>query len=104
MRASETLKAFRRALAVTSSIGSEASWYLFVLKPGQETLTASSYPANALKQATENYLSWEKQFAGTAGDAVLVRSDSLKSLRRAFPNYFLDTGAFVKGLNQLLAS
>ena len=38
-----------------------------------------------------------------AGQAVLVAADSLQSLKRAYPNYYLDTGRFVEYLDQLLA-
>ena len=34
---------------------------------------------------------------------VLVASDSLDSLRRAFPNYFLDTRTFVQEMDRLPA-
>jgi hypothetical protein len=36
-------------------------------------------------------------------DAVLVSVDSMETLRRAYPNYFLDTGVFVDVMEEILA-
>jgi len=36
-------------------------------------------------------------------DAVLVSVESLELLRRAYPNYFLDTRAFLNALKQAVA-
>ena len=36
-------------------------------------------------------------------DIVLVEADTTKELRKAYPNYFLDTNEFLKLLNQYLA-
>ena len=69
---------------------------------GGPTATAWPCDAGALEQATENYPTQEKNLADTSGDTVLVMSDSLESLRRAFPNYFLDTRTFVEEMDRLL--
>ena len=107
LRAKKTLDAFGQALVFHEThkdvLKSEASYYLFVLEPEKRTLTAWPYVAGALEQATENYLTQEKILANTSGDTVLVASDSLESLRRAFPNYFLDTRTFVEEMDRLLA-
>jgi hypothetical protein len=107
LRAKKTLEAFGQALVFHETdkdvLRSDASYYLFVLEPEKRTLTAWPYDAGALEQATENYLTQEKNLATTSGDTVLVASDSLESLRRAFPNYFLDTRTFVEEMDRLLA-
>lgn len=33
---------------------------------------------------------------------VLVSVDSIKSLRKAYPSYYLDIGEFLKRLNQII--
>jgi hypothetical protein len=35
-------------------------------------------------------------------DAVLVWVNSARDLKAAYPNYYADTGAFIKALNQAL--
>jgi len=36
-------------------------------------------------------------------DAVLVSVESLSALRRAYPNYFLDTSAFLESVEEAIA-
>ena len=107
LRVKETLEAFGQALNFDKTykklIRNEISYYLFILQPEQKKLTAWPFRDGELVQATEAYLTQEKNLAGTAGDTVLVASDSLESLRRAFPNYFWDTRRFVEEMDRLLA-
>lgn len=62
-----------------------------------------TYPRQRLTEGMQAYQEQEKRLAGARGDVVLVASDSLASLRRAFPNYFGDTRTFVEELNRLLS-
>jgi hypothetical protein len=43
----------------------------------------------------------EQHFEDTKNQAVLVRTNSLKELRRAYPNYFADTRYFTSVLQKL---
>ena len=103
LRVKETLEAFRYALRVGSGALRGHKYFLLVLRPEHKKLTAWPFRDGELTKATEAYLTQEKNLAGTAGDTVLVASDSLESLRRAFPNYFLDTRTFVEEMDRLLA-
>ncbi len=73
------------------------------LEPAPPSLTIRSYSRQRLTAGTRDYQEQEKRLAGARGDVVLVASDSLASLRRAFPNYFGDTRTFVEELNRLLS-
>ena len=53
-------------------------------------------------KATRQYAEAEKRIVESGGDAVLVSVDSVTSLRRAYPNYFLDTRVFLDLLEQTL--
>jgi hypothetical protein len=54
--------------------------------------------------ATAKYLEVEKRHRESPNsDAVLVSVDTIDSLRRAYPNYFLDTHVFVSLLNEIIA-
>lgn len=103
----QKLEAFRRVLAVTEKHREEMRGQnyllLLVLRPEQESLEVRTYVGSRVVAATEDYLLEEKRLAGTAGDTVLVATDSLDSLRQAFPNYFFDTRTFLEELDQLLA-
>lgn len=104
LRVKERLEAFRYAL---KEVGLKElhgyRYFLLVLQPEEESLRISGFRDGDLTKATEAYLTQEKNLANTAGDTVLVSSDSLESLRRAFPNYFLDTRTFVEEMDRLLA-
>lgn len=104
LRVKERLEAFRYAL---KEVGLKElhgyRYFLLVLRPEEESLRISGFRDGELTKATEAYLTQEKNLANTAGDTVLVSSDSLESLRRAFPNYFLDTRTFVEEMDRLLA-
>lgn len=78
------------------------TYFLLILNPSQESLTITAYADRELAYATRDYLQTEKSLAGTGGETVLVASDSLESLKRAYPNYFLDTRTFVEEMDSLL--
>lgn len=74
----------------------EAYYFLLALNPVDDTLDVRSYRRNELPVATADYLEMEKKLASIAGaQTVLVAADSLKALRKAYPNYYLDTDLFV---------
>ena len=108
LQVKKKLEAFRRVLVVTEVHREEMRGrnylLLLVLRPEQESLEVRAYSGSGILEATDDYLMEEKRLAGTAGDTVLVASDSLDSLRQAFPNYFFDTRTFLEELDQLLSS
>jgi ppGpp synthetase/RelA/SpoT-type nucleotidyltranferase len=72
-------------------------FFLLELDVEENQLSVRAYRSGALDQATTDYLAAEKRLAsGHNRDAVLVSVDSLASLRRAYPNYFLDTNMFAE--------
>ena len=103
LRVKETLEAFRHALKTVGLREMHGyKYFLLVLQPEEESLRILAFRNGELTKATEAYLAQEKDLATTSGDTVLVASDSLESLRRAFPNYFLDTRTFVEEMERLL--
>ena len=105
-RVATRLQAFSTALDVVGEEDVPARGYVLLvldLDPDPPSLTIRPYPRRRLTAAMRDYQEREKRLAGAHGDVVLVASDSLASLRRAFPNYFGDTRTFVEELNRLLA-
>ena len=96
----DTLRGFQFALRVQHEQLHGHKYVLLVLQPEEESLKITAFPDVAM--ATNAYLAEEKSLANTSGDVVLVSSDSLESLRRAFPNYFADTQWFVREMDRLL--
>lgn len=79
-------------------------FFLMELDVQTNELKVKAYTASQLDQATADYLEVEKRTKGnSAQDAVLVSVDSLAALRRAYPNYYLDTDMFVALVQDSLA-
>lgn len=74
-------------------------YYLLQLNPVAKTLNIQSYRQRELPLASEEYLAAETKTTDYT-DAVLVSVDSVSALRRAYPNYFLDTDLFIDVMHQ----
>ena len=79
-------------------------YVLLVLDPhaGNEQLRLRGYRANDIEEATRQY-ELSEEFKTEGSDAVLVSVSDAASLRRAYPNYFLDTSVFLQTLNDLIS-
>jgi hypothetical protein len=86
-------------------VGLDTSAILLYLDPEKRALEFTPFTLEQLPKAHESYLTLEKKIAEmtTSGaQAVLVWVNSLQSLRRAYPNYYLDTTVFVEALGYAL--
>ena len=93
------LRAYGTAPQILESPESKKNhFFLLELDATEMKLEITGYKANQIVDAADDYLAAEKRFSeqGAGGDAVLVSVDSLASLRRAYPNYYLDTNMFVE--------
>lgn len=82
--------------------GEEYDYYIVESYPKTLTVRIYGYDKASLSDAMDRYLSLEKLAAINSGNVVLVSVDSLASLQRAYPNYFLDTKLFIDSLNQII--
>ncbi len=99
------LRAYGTALMTLNQPGAtvDAKYFLLELDPTAKQLSVTGFKANELDRASKQYLAAERSITRQPGaDAVLVSVDSLASLRRAYPNYFLDTSLFVDALNEAI--
>ena len=96
------LETFRRALREIEEPGPDAKYFLLELDASADRVTVSGFRPRELARATDRYAEAEKRIASSGGDAVLVSVDSITSLRRAYPNYFLDTRVFIDLLEDAL--
>jgi ppGpp synthetase/RelA/SpoT-type nucleotidyltranferase len=84
--------------------GEKTHYYLLELNATAMNVSVSGYAREALPLATSDYLDREKWAKGKEGiQVVLVAAQSLTALRKAYPNYFLDTGKFVSQINRIQA-
>lgn len=82
-----------------------AKYFLLELDLKSKRVVVTGYTEDQLEQATNEYLAVEKlEKTGKISDAVLVSVDSMANLRRAYPNYFLDTRVFVDAVNKAVVA
>jgi hypothetical protein len=98
-----TLEAHRATLNWAGKRRKElASKYLLVrFERAANMVNVNDYPSHASQAANAAYTEAEK--SKKDGDSiVLVKVDSIRSLTRAYPNFFLDTQTFGDLLKQVL--
>jgi ppGpp synthetase/RelA/SpoT-type nucleotidyltranferase len=79
----------------------ESHYFLIELNPGQKSVQVTTFKLSESVLANAKYLEVEKKMKDTPGsEAVLVSVDSLDTIRRAYPNYFLDTHVFMSLVSQ----
>jgi hypothetical protein len=79
--------------------------YLVTLNSVDRVLQIKLYEGKTVRQIDDDYLAKERAFLNRPNMQVLqVKAKSLEDFRRGYPNYALDTSAFVKTLKDALAS
>jgi hypothetical protein len=99
----QRLQVFGAALQTFEGMDTDkdANYYLLELDPSAMKINVLGYRRQDLEKATKDYLEAEKNLSSNS-DAVLVSVESMASLRRAYPNYFLDTTRFVEAVTLAL--
>jgi ppGpp synthetase/RelA/SpoT-type nucleotidyltranferase len=83
--------------------GEKAHSYLMVLDSQKRRTDVTSYAEYDLPQAQEDYLELEKVNNDKPWiQSVLVSVDSVAALKRAYPNYYLDSMAFLQAVEQAI--
>ncbi len=100
------LQMYATAVKAPEIVGDRnAHYYLLELDASAKKIRITGYEPERLEQATNDYLTVERQaISGPQGerDAVLVSVESLEALKRAYPNYFLDTHRFIRAVKHAL--
>ena len=96
------LTAFGNALSILEEADIQSYYFLVVLDPSSQRTRIYGYEMGELEEASEEYLRVERETRRRGGDAVLVNVESVASLRRAYPNYFLDTRVFLRAVRYAL--
>jgi ppGpp synthetase/RelA/SpoT-type nucleotidyltranferase len=112
------LKALTQQLNVVSTLGGwtfamkslgvktapDAVLFLLILDTAKYEYTWQAFKRSQIKEAQKAYLNVEKKLESTPGSqAVLVSADSMEAVRAAYPNFYADTSAFVRALNEAIA-
>ena len=75
-----------------------AYYFLLERRPVERATLIIPYDKDELEDATADYLVFEEE----GRDAVLVSTDSLEDVRRAYPNYWLDARLFLREMEGIL--
>lgn len=96
------LNAFAVAANAITSSSVGGNFHLIVLDAVERTVTISSFGKKRLDEANAAYASAEKiAIEHRDMQTVLVTTGSVDSLRKAYPNYFLDTKQFLTALSRI---
>ncbi len=75
-------------------------YYVLELDSKSKQLVILSFGRDEFQKASEAYATKEK--TNTGNDVVLVSIDSITKLKKAYPNYFNDTTAFIDNYNKAM--
>lgn len=79
-----------------------AQYFLVILDPVQSIVDVIGFRRDESQAANRAYTEWEKRFPpGSPNQVVLVSVSSAASLKRAYPNYFLDTEDFLREVREI---
>lgn len=80
-----------------------ATFFLLELDIRGEKLTIHSYTKREEQQALNDYSALEKRYSGNKEyDVVLAGVEAAHDLKRAYPNYFVDTAEFLSHLKEII--
>lgn len=94
------------ANAITTSKGASRTWsyHLIILNSLERKVSITAYDRNSFERAEADYYKAEKEAAeGSKLEPVLVSAGPLATLRRAYPNFFLDMREFVRLIDGVVA-
>lgn len=98
----DRLQAFSIAAERIHSDKRRGSYHLIILDPIEKTVKLQTFSQAELSIATHAYSKLEEKISqGEDLQAVLVSAGHIENLRRAYPNYFLDTREFIRHLNKI---
>lgn len=81
----------------------EAKYFLVRLDPIRRLVRVKGFKKNESQEANRMYTEAEQEIANqSAIRVVLVSVSSIAALQRAYPNYFLDTDAFLSEVNAIV--
>lgn len=105
LRVFERLSGFAVAANRIRTSQGQGSYHLVTLDLDSRTVTIKPYPVRQLEQANRDYLEIERRERdGHKVEAVLVSAGPIDALKKAYPNYFLDTHQFIRNLRTTISS
>jgi putative GTP pyrophosphokinase len=79
----------------------DGDYFLININFKNKLVNITTYKRKQFNTGTNAYLELEKQIKDNENAVVFVSSTSLKSLKKAYPSYFLDTSEFITALEKM---
>lgn len=100
----EKLNYFAKAAQVLSEKNKQIGFYhLIILSVENKTISIRSFAKNDFESAKTEYAKAEKRLIkGEKIDPVLVAVGRINQLKRAYPNFFLDTTEFINKIRKII--
>ena len=104
LRVLHKLQGFSIATSHITAHKGTRSYHLVILDSSKRTVTINPYPKTQFEQANKDYAKIEERAQGGEQlEAVLVSAGPVEALKKAYPNYFLDTHQFVMEIGRIIA-
>lgn len=79
------------------------SYHLIILDSSKKSVSIRPFPVSQLELANNEYIKIEERAqSGEKVEAVLVSAGPIEALKKAYPNYFLDTKQFVEQIRSVI--
>ncbi len=98
------LKALRVSAKKIETDKFKGAYYLIFINLEEKRVHIKTFKKSDLEIATSEYLNLEKKINELKGAVVLVEAQSIRSLKKAYPSYFLDTSQFIYALEKINSS
>ena len=76
-------------------------YFLINIKIQEMVVNIRTFKRREFERASNEYLELEKGIKDNENAVVLVSSNSIKALKKAYPSYFLDTSEFISALEKM---
>jgi hypothetical protein len=95
------LKAIRVSTNKIESDNFPGDYYLLNININKMYVNIQIFNKNQFEYATNEYLKLEKSINENENAVVLVSATSIKTLKKAYPSYFLDTSEFIQAIEKM---
>ena len=102
LQARQMLRAYNTTLNTLGS-NKDVKYFIVELEPDENKVTLRQYKAKESAAANQQYTDLESKIPeGSRKQVVLVSVSDINALKRAYPNYFLDTALFSKLVERVI--
>lgn len=103
LRVLDQLQGFSIAARNITETKGQGGYHLVVLDSDRRVVNIHPYPKSQLERANIDYAQVEERAQrGERLEAVLVSAGPISALKKAYPNYFLDTHEFVRHISKVI--